>query len=142
MTASLNKVMIIGNLGRDPEVKTVGSVMVANFSVATDEGYKDKSGQKVEKTEWHKVVLWRGLAEIAEKYLRKGSTVYVEGKLVTRSWEDQGGVTKYTTEIVGDRLQMLGGRRQESPPHEDASLNGEWRQRLTPAPKSTIPEPW
>jgi single-strand DNA-binding protein len=111
MSGSLNKVMLIGNLGKDPEVKTIPSgTKVANFSLATTEKYTDKSGQKVEKTEWHKIILWKGLAEIAERYLKKGSTVYIEGKLTTRSWDDKDGQKKYTTEIVGDQLQMLGGK--------------------------------
>ena len=111
MSGSLNKVMLIGNLGKDPEVKTIPSgTKVANFSLATTEKYTDKSGQKVEKTEWHKIVLWKGLAEITERYLKKGSTVYIEGKLTTRSWDDKDGQKKYITEIVADQLQMLGGK--------------------------------
>ena len=87
MPGSLNKVMIIGNLGRDPEIRTIPSgAKVANFTVATNESYTDRNNQQVERTEWHKIVMWRGLADIAEKYLRKGSPVYVEGKLTTRTW--------------------------------------------------------
>jgi single-strand DNA-binding protein len=113
MPGSVNKVIIIGNLGRDPEIRSVPSgAKVANFSVATNESYTDKSGQPVERTEWHRIVMWRGLAEIAEKYLRKGSTVYVEGKLATRVWEDQNNQRHYTTEIVANQMQMLGGRQQ------------------------------
>ncbi|MFC1586643.1 single-stranded DNA-binding protein [Fibrobacterota bacterium] len=114
MSGSLNKVMIIGNLGRDPEIRSTPSgAKVSNFSVATNESYTDKSGQKVERTEWHRIVMWRGLADIAEKYLRKGSTVYVEGKLQTRSWDDQNGQRRYTTEIIADQMTMLGGRARE-----------------------------
>ena len=110
MSGSLNKVMLIGNLGKDPEVRSIpNGSKVANFSIATTERYTDKSGQKVEKTEWHRIVLWRGLADISERYLKKGSTVYIEGKLTTRSW-DQDGQKKYMTEIVGDQMQMLGGK--------------------------------
>ncbi len=110
--ASLNKVQIIGNLGGDPEVRAIGSGdKVANFNVATKEVFTDRSGQRQEKTEWHRVVVWRKLAEIAEKYLRKGSQIYVEGKLTTRSWDDQNGVKKYTTEIVAQNFQMLGSRQ-------------------------------
>lgn len=106
---SLNKVMLIGNLGKDPEVRAIPSgAKVANFSIATTESYTDKNGQKVEKTEWHNIVMWRGLAEIAEKYLRKGSQVYIEGRLQTRSWDDQNGQKRYTTEIVADQMVMLG----------------------------------
>lgn len=108
---SLNKVMLIGNLGKDPEVRTTPQgAKVASFSIATTESYTDKSGTKHDKTEWHNVVLWRGLAEITEKYLRKGSMVYVEGKLQTRSWDDkQSGGKRYATEVVVDNLVMLGG---------------------------------
>ena len=119
MSGSLNKVMIIGNLGKDPEVRMIpNGDKVVNFSVATTERFKDAAGVKKEKTEWHKIVLWRGLAEIAEKYLRKGSTVYIEGKLTTRKWE-KDGVTHYSTDVVGETLQMLGGKQdsqgQQSP---------------------------
>ncbi|HLP42335.1 MAG TPA: single-stranded DNA-binding protein [Fibrobacteria bacterium] len=106
---SLNKATLIGNLGKDPEVRAIPSgAKVANFSIATTESYTDKNGQKVDKTEWHNIVMWRGLAEVAEKYLRKGSQVYVEGRLQTRSWDDQNGQKRYTTEIVADNMVMLG----------------------------------
>lgn len=106
---SLNKAMLIGNLGKDPEVRAIPSgAKVANFSIATTESYTDKNGQKVDKTEWHNIVMWRGLAEVAEKYLRKGSQVYIEGRLQTRSWDDQNGQKRYTTEIVADQMTMLG----------------------------------
>ncbi len=112
--ASLNKVLLIGNLGKDPEVRTIPSgKKVANFSIATSESWKDASGTKVEKTEWHNLVLWDKLAEIAEKYLKKGNSICVEGKLQTRSWDDQNGVKKYMTEIVVSNLVMLGGKRAE-----------------------------
>jgi single-strand DNA-binding protein len=110
--ASLNKVMLIGNLGKDPEVRTIPSgVKVANFSIATSESYTGKDGNRVEKTEWHNIVMWRGLAEVAEKYLKKGNPVFIEGKLQTRSWDDQNGVKKYMTEIMADNMVMLGGRK-------------------------------
>ncbi|MDB5049036.1 MAG: single-strand binding protein [Fibrobacteres bacterium] len=106
---SLNKATLIGNLGKDPEVRAIPSgAKVANFSIATTESYTDKNGQKVDKTEWHNIVMWRGLAEVAEKYLRKGSQVYIEGRLQTRSWDDQNGQKRYTTEIVADNMVMLG----------------------------------
>jgi single-strand DNA-binding protein len=106
---SLNKAILIGNLGKDPEVRAIPSgAKVANFSIATTESYTDKNGQKVDKTEWHNIVMWRGLAEVAEKYLRKGSQVYIEGRLQTRSWDDQNGQKRYTTEIVADNMVMLG----------------------------------
>lgn len=106
--SGVNKVILVGRLGKDPEVRHLESgVAVANFSVATSEVYKDRNtGERKEVTEWHNVVLWRGLADVAEKYLKKGDMVYVEGKLRTRSWE-KDGVTRYTTEVVGDNMTML-----------------------------------
>jgi single-strand DNA-binding protein len=109
--ASVNKVILIGNLGKDPEVRHLeGGVAVARFPIATSESFKDKSGQKQERTEWHNIVLWRGLAEVAEKYLRKGQAVYIEGKLRTNNYQDKEGVQRYSTEIVADNMTMLGGR--------------------------------
>lgn len=109
--AGINKVIIVGNLGRDPEMRyTPDGTAVANFSVATSESWTDKqSGEKKEKTEWHRIVAWRRLGEICGEYLHKGSQVYVEGKLQTRSWE-QDGVTRYTTEVIASTVQFLGGR--------------------------------
>jgi single-strand DNA-binding protein len=107
--AGVNKVILIGNLGKDPEVRYLDSgVAVANFSLATTENYKNKEGERVSQTEWHNIVLWRGLAEVAEKWLKKGSSVYVEGKIRNRKWEDKEGNTRYTTEILGDNITMLG----------------------------------
>ncbi len=113
--AGVNKVIIIGNLGRDPEIKyTQSNVPVANFSVATSESWKDKtSGEWQEKTEWHRVTAWRHLAERAEKYLRKGKQVYVEGRLETRKWQGQDGQDRYTTEIIAVQLQMLGRKDED-----------------------------
>ncbi len=106
--ASLNKVMLIGNLGKDPEVRyTTSGQGVASFSIATTEKYKNKSGEWEEKTEWHNIVLWGKLAEIAKDYLSKGKTVFIEGRLQTRKWQDKDGRDRYNTEIVGDRMQML-----------------------------------
>ncbi len=115
--AGVNKVILVGNLGKDPEVRHLESgVMVANFPLATTESYRDRNtGERRQTTEWHNIVLWRGLAEISEKYLKKGNQVYIEGKLRTRSWQDQEGNTKYTTEVVADNMTMLGGRPAESP---------------------------
>lgn len=110
LMAGVNKVILLGNLGKDPEVRHLesGSV-VCSFPMATSEIYTDRaSGERKTVTEWHNVVLWRRLAETAEKYLRKGSQVYIEGKLKTRSWDDQNGQKRYTTEIVGDMMQLLG----------------------------------
>lgn len=115
---SLNKVMLIGNIGRDPEVKTLdgsnGSQKVATFTLATGEKYKDRNGELQEKTEWHNIVAWRNVADICEKYIRKGMQVYIEGRLRTRSWQDKDGNTRYTTEIMADNLQML-GKKEEKP---------------------------
>ncbi len=122
--AGVNKVILVGNLGRDPEVRHLeNGASVANFSIATSESYKDKNGNRQEQTEWHNVVLWRGLAEIAEKYLRKGSQIYVEGKLRTRSWQDKDGNTRYTTEVVGDNMTMLGGRGNSNEGGAPAAAN-------------------
>ncbi len=109
--ASVNKVILVGNLGRDPEVRYMpNGEAVANFSIATTDNWKDKSGVKQEKTEWHNIVMYRRLAEIAGEYLKKGRPVYIEGRLQTRKWE-KDGVTRYTTEIIADQMQMLGSGR-------------------------------
>ena len=109
MAGSVNKVILIGNLGKDPEIRHLDNgAVVANFSLATSEVYTERStGEKKEVTDWHDVVLWRGLAELAEKYLRKGAKVYVEGKLKKRSWQDKEGQTRYTIEVVGDDMTIL-----------------------------------
>ncbi len=111
--ASVNKVIIVGNLGRDPETRYMpNGEAVTNVAVATTESWKDKnSGEKKELTEWHRITFYRKLAEIAGQYLKKGSQVYVEGRLQTRKWTDKDGVEKYTTEIIADTMQMLGGRQ-------------------------------
>ncbi|HPH84655.1 MAG TPA: single-stranded DNA-binding protein [Ferruginibacter sp.] len=107
----VNRVMLIGNLGKDPDMQFLeGNIAVAKFSLATTETYKDRSGKLISQTEWHTVVLWRGLAELAQKYLHRGSLVYIEGRLKTRSWEDKDGNKKFATEIVGDNLIMLDKR--------------------------------
>jgi single-strand DNA-binding protein len=110
--ASLNKVILIGNLGRDPEVRYMpNGEAVCNFSIATSENWKDKQGQRQEKTEWHNIVLYRRLAEVAGEYLRKGSSVYLEGRIQTRKWQDKNtGQDRYTTEIIADQMQMLSSR--------------------------------
>jgi single-strand DNA-binding protein len=107
--------MLIGNLGKDPDMQFLeGNIGVAKFSLATTETYKDRSGKLISQTEWHTVVLWRGLAELAQKYLHKGSLVYIEGRLKTRSWEDKDGNKKFATEEVGDNLIMLDKRTDGS----------------------------
>lgn len=109
--ASLNKVMLIGNLGKDPELRyTASGTAVASFSLATSERFKNRNGEWEDKTEWHNVVLWGKLAEIAGEYLAKGKTAYIEGRLQTRKWQDRDGKDRYTTEVVGDKMQMLSGR--------------------------------
>jgi single-strand DNA-binding protein len=106
--SGINKVILVGHLGKDPEVRYLeGGVSVASFPLATSESY-NKEGRKVEQTEWHNIVMWRGLADVAAKYLQKGKLVYIEGKLRTRSFEDKGGVKKYTTEIVAENFTILG----------------------------------
>lgn len=111
----VNKVMLIGNLGKEPEMQMLeGNIGVAKFSLATTESHKDKSGKLVSHTEWHTIVLWRGLADLAQKYLHKGSLVYIEGRLKTRSWEDKEGNKKYATEIIGENLIMLDKRVDSS----------------------------
>ena len=113
--ASLNKVMLIGNLGKDPEVRfTASGQAVAGFSLATSEKFKGKSGEWEERTEWHNITLWGKLAEIAGEYLSKGKTIYVEGRLQTRKWQDKSGNDRYTTEIVGDKMQMLSPKGERS----------------------------
>jgi single-strand DNA-binding protein len=109
--ASVNKVILIGNLGRDPETRyTTGGDAVTNLNIATTDTWKDKNGEKQEKTEWHRVVLFGRQAEVAGEYLKKGRPVYIEGRLQTRKYTDKEGVERYATEIVGDRMQLLGGR--------------------------------
>ncbi|MBC3540467.1 single-stranded DNA-binding protein [Rufibacter sediminis] len=109
--ASINKVILIGNLGKDPEVRHLeGGVAVARFPLATSETFKDKNGDRQERTEWHNIVVWRGLAEVAEKYVKKGQSVYIEGRIRTNSYQDKDGVQRYSTEIVADNMTMLGGR--------------------------------
>ncbi len=117
--AGINKVILIGNLGKDPEIRYLeGGVAVVNFSLATTEVYKDKNGKKVESTDWHKIVAWRGLAEVAHQYFKKGMQVYVEGKLRTKSWTDKEGNKQFSTEIVADNIVML-GKREDSGGNEN-----------------------
>ena len=112
--AGVNKVIVLGHLGRDPEMRyTPDGKAIANFSLATSESFKDKEGNKQERTEWHRVVLFGRIAEIAGEYLRKGGMAYVEGRLQTRKWTDKEGQERYTTEIVGDRLQLIGGKKED-----------------------------
>jgi single-strand DNA-binding protein len=129
---SVNKVILVGFVGNDPEVRYLDSgTPVANFRMATSENYTNRSGEKVSQTEWHNVVVWRGLAEVVEKYVKKGSQLYIEGRIRTRAWDDRDGNKRYTTEIVADNLQMLGKRGETgdvAPPQESP-------QSSTSAPK-------
>jgi single-strand DNA-binding protein len=132
--ASVNKVILIGNLGRDPEVRyTPNGSAVCNLGLATTRNWKNKeSGERQEETEWHRVVLFDRLAEIAGEYLKKGRPVYVEGRLKTRKWQDKDGVEKYTTEIIAEQMQLLGSREGMGGGDADA---GERPQRSAPAPR-------
>ena len=113
--SGVNKVILIGNLGKDPEVRYLDNgVAVANISLATTENYKNKEGEKVSQTEWHDVVLWRGLAEVAEKYLKKGANVYIEGKIRTSKWVDKDDNNRYKTEIMADKMNMLSKSSNET----------------------------
>jgi len=117
--------MLIGNLGKDPDVQVLeGNIAVAKFPLATTETFKDRGGKLVSQTEWHTVVLWRGLAELAQKYLHKGSLVYIEGRLRTRNWDDKEGHRKFATEVVGDNLIML-DKRTDGGPHTTDTSHGE-----------------
>ena len=123
----INKAILVGRLGRDPEVRyTPDGLMVTNFTIATDEQWKDKTGEKAQKTEWHRIVTFGKLAEICGKYLVKGKLVFVEGRIQTRSWEDKDGIKRFTTEIVASNMQMLdskGPRSADSGPDESAPPN-------------------
>ena len=108
---SVNKVILVGNVGKDPETRYLDeSTAITKFPMATSETYKNKSGERVSNTEWHNIVLWRGLAQVAEKYVKKGTQIYIEGRIKTRSYDDADGNKKYITEIVGDQMQLLGRR--------------------------------
>ena len=133
----VNKVILIGNVGQDPEIRYTGDanngVKVATIRLATSERYKDRNGNLQEHTEWHTVIVWRGIADVVEKYVRKGTQLYIEGRIRTRSWEDQTGNKRYATEIMGDTLQLL-GRRSES---QDNNQN--YGQPAAPAYQQAAP---
>jgi single-strand DNA-binding protein len=141
MARGVNKVILVGNLGKDPEVKyTASGAAVTNITIATSESWNDKqTGEKQDKTEWHRVVFFRRLAEIAGEYLRKGSQVYIEGKLQTRKWQDQNGQDRYTTEIVANEMQMLGSRGGESAARPPAGGGGGFRAN-PPAQQAQQPQ--
>lgn len=135
----VNRVMLIGNLGRDPDVQYLeGNIAVAKFPLATTETFKDRAGKLISQTEWHTVVLWRGLAELAQKYLHKGSLVYIEGRLRTRSWEDKEGNKKFATEVVGDNLIML-DKRSDSAGHGTQNAAGPHGENLEGYGTSDVP---
>ncbi len=138
--SGVNKVILIGRLGKEPEVRNLDNgVSVANFTMATSESYKDRTtGEKKEVTEWHNIVLWRGLAEITQKYLHKGDLVYIEGKLRTRSWEKEG-VTRYTTEIVADNMTMLGSRGGGQSSGGSSDYSQRSQERTAPEPSYGAP---
>ena len=133
---ALNKVLLIGNVGRDPEVRHLeGGASVASFTLATTERYRERgSGENKEITEWHNIVAWRQLADLAENYIRKGSQIYVEGRIRTRSWDDQNGQKRYTTEILADTIQLLGRRGDNTVPS-----GGAYNDPGAPAPRSAAP---
>ncbi len=146
MARGINKVILVGNLGKDPEIRYVASGgAVANLNIATSESWKDKTtGEKQERTEWHRVVFFGKLAEIANEYLKKGAQIYVEGRLQTRKWQDKSGQDRYTTEIVGSELQMLGGRgaggSADGPPDmsfESSGPSGGRQESGSPPPSSS-----
>ena len=146
--ASVNKVILVGNLGRDPEVRYMpNGEAVCNFSIATTDSWRDKNGQRQERTEWHNIVMYRKLAEIAGEYLKKGRPVYVEGRLQTRKWQTKEGQDRYTTEIVADQMQMLGGREGGGsagyePMDEDQSMQSRPMQSApSQAPAQSAPQP-
>lgn len=127
--------MLIGNLGKDPDVQFLeGNIAVAKFPLATTETFKDRSGKLVSQTEWHTIVLWRGLAELAQKYLHKGSLVYIEGRLRTRSWEDKDNNRKFATEVVGDNLIMLDKRTDGGHAHGPGGTDTGIEGMNTPPP--------
>ena len=136
----INKAILVGRLGADPEVRyTPDGAMVTNFRIATDEQWKDKNGEKVQKTEWHKIVAFGKLAEICGKYLVKGKLIYLEGRIQTRAWDDKEGVKRYTTEIVASNMQMLDSKGQRSadaspvePPHAQSGADA-------PLPEEDVP---
>jgi single-strand DNA-binding protein len=136
MSGSVNKVILIGNLGKDPEVRRLeNGYSVASFPLATSEVFTDRStGEKKEITDWHDIVLWRGLAEIAEKYLRKGGKVYIEGKIKKRSWQDKEGNARYATEIIGDNLTILSRPESNHEPGQKI-----YQSEGTPSPPSALP---
>ncbi len=145
MNGSVNKVILIGNLGRDPEIRKLeNGATLASFSLATSESYVDKqSGRKIENTDWHDIVLWRGLAEIAEKFLKKGMKIYVEGRLKKRSWQDKEGNTRYNVEIIGDEMTILSKpesqTKQKEPYTVESKMENSKMENLESDPSDILP---
>jgi single-strand DNA-binding protein len=136
---AVNKVILVGNVGKDPETKYLDeNTAVCKFSLATSEVYKNRNGEKVEQTEWHNIVLWRGLAQVAEKYVKKGSQLYIEGRIRNRSYDDKDGIKRYITEIVGDNMQMLGKKQDYGQsgysPQNQQSQNTDAAPKVAPQP--------
>lgn len=138
---SVNKIILLGNCGKDAEVRMVGENKVATFSLATTEKYKDsKTGEWKENTEWHNIVCWRNTAELAEKYIKKGTQLFIEGKLRTRSWDDQNGNKRYVTEIVADSIQLLGKKEGSDTPAPAQQQRKPLYQQTTPMPAAGEPD--
>jgi len=141
MAGSVNKVILVGRLGRDPELKyTPGGAPVAKFSLATDESFKDKTGEKQERTEWHNIVAWNKLAEICGEYLTKGKLVFIEGSIRSRQWQDQAGNKRTSYEIIANQMQMLGSKA-DSDRMASASMERPVPERQAPAPPPPAAEP-
>ncbi|HBS88470.1 MAG: single-stranded DNA-binding protein [Bacteroidetes bacterium GWF2_38_335] len=139
---AVNKVILIGNAGKDPEVRHLeNNLCVANFTLATSETYKNKNGEKVTNTEWHNIVLWRGLAEVAEKYVKKGSQLYIEGKITYRTYDANDGSKKYITEIVGEEMKLLGKKERDGSEHQAASAPAATQQSKPDTATPSIDEP-
>ena len=133
---SVNKVILVGNVGADPEIRHLdGGVSVATIKLATSETYKNREGKKVTDTEWHKIVVWKGLAEVAEKYVKKGQLLYVEGKIKTKMWENDKGEKRYSTEIIASNFQMLGSKQDSKPQDAPSPPNN----TSEPEPEDDLP---
>ena len=141
---SLNKVMLIGNVGRDPEVRYLdgnsGQAKVATFTLATTERFRDRNGETRENTEWHNIVAWRSTADVVERFVKKGTQVYIEGRLRTRSWDDQSGNKRYTTEILADNLQLL-GKKSDNPGGQGGYQQGGYQQPAYQQPQPSFQQP-
>jgi single-strand DNA-binding protein len=134
---SINKVILVGNVGKDPEIRHLDSgVAVATFTLATSETYTAKNGDRITSTEWHNIVLWRGLAEVAEKYVKKGKQLYIEGRIRSRSYEDKEGQKKYITEIYGDVMKLLGNRETQTGSHPEQTSRPEFKPPVNEEPDS------